>query len=452
MCSQEFNNANPDKIISKIQQEIQKAEKDNSSSRLVSLRIELGRIYQSENNLEGALTAMDKALKAARESGDQELEAAALGAKGTVLAEDEQMDQAFTCFQQVRELGEQTENYALECDAFSSMGMVQLETGDPAAAIENFNAALKIARKNDDRVREMKQLSGLGNTYLHIAGEDEALHYFGQALEIAREIEDEQSRAGFLNNMALIHENEKQHEKSRELFEKVRVITNQIGDLRGELNALRHLINLYSGDNQSTDLILVFLKRAIALSEQLGDMPSFRAYTDALILVLLAVNQNQEALEWIDQELSDAEIDQFPQRKMELLINRGNACFDGKQFEDAEDAYGKAFVIARNLEDQAVKARLHGRLGAAAAELGNLAKAEEHAQKSLEIAQEIENQRLIVEQKVMLAFVNRDQGNISKAVAMCDDALSSLKEDSPDPLREKIKLLRDELIQQQKTG
>ncbi len=373
----------------------------------------------------------------ARPAKERVLEARRLGAEGVAYIETNQLQEGYHCFEQVYAIAQEIGDRGLESDALGSMGMVHLDTGNPAAAIEKLNAALVIAEETEDRQREMAQLGSLGNVYLHIAAGEEAVRFFSRALQMAKELGDKQSQAGYLNNLATMEKNAKQYEKAAQLFERVRPLTRELGDVTGERNALRHLITIYSDNNTNNDLVLVYLRRAIALSQQLDDYQTEAAYEDALILALLSLNRHQKALELIDAALQNERLSDLPERKLHLLVNRGNAYFDDNQLDMAYDAYEQALKYAVRRQNWQVEARMLGRLGAVEAERGNLDTAVSYTQQSLKKAEQIEDKLLISEQYCMLALVHQDLGNQAEAIACCQKAVDTFDDAVIHPLKEK---------------
>jgi tetratricopeptide (TPR) repeat protein len=369
-----------------------------------------------------------------------------LGAKGVEYIAAKQIQEGYRCFEQVYEIAQEIGDSGLESDALGSMGMVYLDTGDPAVALEKLKEALSIAQEIKDRNREMTQLGNLGNVYLHIAAGEEAVRYISQALEIATELGDKQSQAGYLNNLATLDKNAKHFEKAAQQFERVRQLTRELGDIHGERNALRHLITIYSDNIVKNDLVLLYLRRAIALSQQLDDYDAEIAYQDALILALLSLNRTREALDLLDGALQDERLADWPDRRMHLLVNRGNACFDNDRLADAFAAYEQALKLSVRRQNWKVEARMLGRLGAVEAERGHLETAVAYAQQAIEKAERNEDKRLIGEQYCMLALANRDLGNRSEAIANCEQAVKILEGATVDPLKEKSARLLEELL------
>jgi tetratricopeptide (TPR) repeat protein len=144
--------------------------------------------------------------------------------------------------------------------------------------------------------------------------------------------------------------------------------------------------------------------------------------------------------------LQDDRLAEFPDRRLHLLVNRGNACFDDNQLDEASDTYGQALALAIRRQDWHVEARLLGRLGAVQAELGHLDTAVSYAQQALEKAERVEDERLVGEQYSMLALANRDLGNRSEAVAYCRKAIDTFGAANAHSLQEKTRRLLDELL------
>jgi len=447
MNPKRFYPNNLDEVLVELRKEIDAAQSKADKVGLSQLYKKYTQVLMAVQDYEQGEIQFHNAISLAKDLEDPRLEAQYIGALGNMYVAAKKMDEGYKCFEQVLDIAIKIDDYQLESDALGSMGLVHLDTGDPAMAIEKFNTALKIAETKQDRRRKMNHLSGLGNTYLNIAAEDQAIQFFNQSYDLALELEDEQAQAGFLNNIAIIKKNARDKDGALKLFEQVRSLTRRINDLHGERNALRHLINLYSESNKNNDLVLVYIRRAIDLSQQLNDYASEVGYYDALILVLLTLNRHTEALELIDKALHDKRLPEFSERQMQLLVNRGNACFDGNQIEQAFDAYNQALDASVRRQNENVEARMLGRLGAVQAELGNFESAIAYAGKSLEKARDIEDTRLIGQQYCMLALANRDLGNRVEAIEYCEQALKIVDTDTADPLKEKILDLLDDLRQ-----
>ena len=376
---------------------------------------------------------------------EQLLTARRLGATGAQHLAAKQIEASYRCFEQVYEIARANGHRGLESDALGSMGMVYLETGDPALALQKLKEGLTIAQEIADQKREMAHLGTLGNVYLNLAAGEEAVRFFTQALDLAEVLGDKRAKAGYLTNLATIEKNARQFEKAGQLFEQVRKLTRELGDVPGERNALRHLITLYSERNSKHDLVLVYLQRACVLSQQLHDEQGEAAYQDALILSLLSLNRQREALQLLDAALADERLTLLPERKLQLLVNRGNACFDEHWLDEAFTSYQQALKLAIRRQNWQVEARMLGRLGAVEAERGNVAAAVSFAQQSLAKAERIDDDLLRGEQYCMLALVHRDMGETEEAITYCRQAVDTFAEDSGHPLREKSLRLLEEL-------
>jgi tetratricopeptide (TPR) repeat protein len=425
--------------------ELQEAKTNGDKVKLGQIHNQFGQaLFANEQYAEGE-QQLNEAIILAKELKDRRLEAYHIGTKGSMLLKAKQIDECYLCFEEVYQIATEIGDHSLESNALGSMGMVYLDTGDPALALEKFKAALHIAQDNQDRQREMNSLSGLGNTYLNIAAEEEAIRYFTQALEIAKELDDKAAQAGFLNNLATIQKNARNYNKASVLFEEVRSLAQVVGDTLGERNALRHLIAVYSETNTKSDLVLLYLDRAITLSKQLDDYQDESSYQDAKILVLLNLNRHSEALDIIDSALQDERLSQTPERKMQLLVNQGNGLFDNNHLDQAYQSYQQALDIAVRRQNWNVEARVLGRIGAIEAERGRVESAVYYAEQSLQKATKLEDRRLIAEQHCMLAMAHRDLGNKSKAIEYCEQAIAIFDEKAISLLKEKTLLLLADL-------
>ena len=143
------------------------------------------------------------------------------------------------------------------------------------------------ARLSEDRGGEGNALGNLGRAHLGKAIgragscylprdprqseiQDKAIDYYEQRLVIAREIGDRRGEGNALGNLGIVYKNLRETDKAIEHHGQALVISREIGDRRGEGNALGSLGIAYSVLGE-TDKAIEHHEQALVISREIGD-------------------------------------------------------------------------------------------------------------------------------------------------------------------------------------
>jgi len=414
--------------IDQYQKELKQAKTADNPVELSKIHEKIAKTYFEAKEYEDGLKHFDKAINQAKRINDRPLEAFYLGSKGTAYLHHKLPEEGFLCFQQILEIAEEINDLGLKSDALGSMGLVYMETGDPGLAIEKLRQALELAEELEDLKRTMAQNGALGNTYLLLAATEDAEKHFERALDISIELGDPQSRAGYLNNLGIIFDNSGRKSEAKLKFEEVLSISREIKDQYAERNALKFLINLELELNPHSELVLTYLENAIALSRQLNDTREIKNYRDYQIMILLRLNRQADAISAIIGELEDEDQDGDIGRKINLYSNLGNAHYDLSELAKATEAYQNGLDTATEHEVPAAEARLLGKLGAVCADQGEFEQGKKYTGKALKLAETLNDVPLQAEQLSLLAMTYADLNQKDKAEELANKALELFKE------------------------
>lgn len=407
---------------------LDKALKEGNKLGIAEAHSVLAKVYFYEKQYQEGIDNFDSAILLAKSIGDKKLNAKYIGIKGMAFLDGNIPEEGYLCFEEVLTIAKDIEDTGLESDALGSMGLVYLETGDPGLAREKFTHALALADEINDVRRIMTQKGNLGNTHLTIASAEDAYNCFEEALEIARKLDDKVSQIGYLNNIGLLRDNADNTEETLIVFEEVRELASEINDVNGELNALHHLIRIYSIDKTKSEQTLNFIDRILILSETIKDKKMEMHYNDMKMVFLIGFKRLEEAIEFINAKLETEDYKNDGNNSIATLTNLGNAYYDNNELENAQIAYEEALTLADKKSKMPVMAKLLGRIGAIQADLGNLKESNKQLLKSIDYINQFHDNYLLGQQYCLLALNEKDSKNLKKAEEYCNQAIKAYSE------------------------
>lgn len=407
---------------------LDKALKENDDKKISQAHIDLAEVYFYEQQYQEGIDHYDSAILLAKSIGDKKLHAKYIGMKGMAFLNGNIPEEGYKCFEEVLQIAEDINDLGLESDALGSMGLVYMETGDPGLAREKFTKALALAENINDKNRIMIQKGNLGNAHLTIASAEDAYNCYAEALSIAKKLNDKVSQLGYLNNIGLLKDNAGNIDETVATFEQVRVLAEEINDVNGELNALHHLIRIYSQDKSKSVQTISFIERVLDLSKIVHDKKMEMHYNDMKIVFLIGLKKQKEAIEFIKNKLATKEYQENKKHILTILTNLGNAYYDLNELDNAQQAYDKALLLAKELSNKSSIAKLLGRLGAIYADKGDLKVSNEKLLSSIDYVNKIKDNYLLGQQYCLLAMNEKEAENITKAEEYCNEAITAYSE------------------------
>ena len=113
-------------------------------------------------------------------------------------------------------------------------------------------------------------LNSLGILYLQISSYKKAIEYLEKALVISQEIGDRRGEENHLGNLGNAYRNLGQVDKAIDYYEKALVIAQEIGDRRGEGNQLGNFGNAYS-DLGQVEKAIEYYEKAFEIGKAIKD-------------------------------------------------------------------------------------------------------------------------------------------------------------------------------------
>ena len=206
----------------------------------------------------------------ARELGDRQGEAAALGNLGNVYLSLGQYQQAIDFHQQSLDIDQAIENRQGEASSLGNLGNVYNRLGQYQQAIDFQQQHLDIARELGDRRGEAAALGNLGSAYFSLGQYQQAIDFHQQSLDIKREIGDRQGEASSLGNLGNAYLNLGQYQQAIDFQQQSLDIDRAIGNRQGEASSLGNLGLAYDRLGQYQQAI-DFHQQSLDIKRELED-------------------------------------------------------------------------------------------------------------------------------------------------------------------------------------
>jgi DNA-binding SARP family transcriptional activator/tetratricopeptide (TPR) repeat protein len=182
-----------------------------------------------------------RALAAARDTGDGGAEVTALTCLGDVHRLRGRYGPAVDCYRQALDIARSAGHRRGELGARSGLGWVETMQGRYEPAVGNYLQALEIAREIGHRGGEVDVLNGLGNVNIMHDRYDPAADCLGRALEIARSIGHRVGELTALVGLGWVHGFRGRYDAAIEDYERALEIARRVGHRGGEVDALTGL-------------------------------------------------------------------------------------------------------------------------------------------------------------------------------------------------------------------
>ena len=237
----------------------------------------------------------------------------------------------------------------VEADAQWYVGNELQSKGDFQAALKIWLEGVEVYRRLGDRWGEASSLDLIAVTYNHLKRPKEALEFLRRSLDLNRRLGYTAGSAANLLHIGAIYEPKKQDEAIELYLQAVR-LSRKAKDVRGEINALSFLADLYLNLNQPQEAANYY-KQLLAVSNKSRHMHWYFVAKTLLKMggLFLELNLQQEAdtaMQQLDELLREAALDGFLRGQVltdaaELYQNAGHLNAALKFYEKVLAAYGE---------------------------------------------------------------------------------------------------------------
>lgn len=171
----------------------------------------------------------EQSLMAARQAGDKEAQAAALGHLGLVYSVRGDLNKAEQHYMQALAVDEEIGNKLGQADALGNLGNVYADRADLEKAEEHHRRALAIHEEIGNQLAQAKDLGNLGNVYADRGDLEKAEEHYKRALAIHEQIGNKLGQARQLGNLGGLEEQRGNLAAARELVSRAAALFEEIG-------------------------------------------------------------------------------------------------------------------------------------------------------------------------------------------------------------------------------
>jgi len=250
-----------------------------------------------------------------------------------------------------------------------------------------------------------------------------------------------------LIELGSVHSVLSEQRKAIEYFRQALAIASEIGDKRGEENALGNVGNAYYFMGEVHKAIEHY-EQALVIAREIEDKRNEGVWLGNLGGAYAGMGEIRKAVEYHDQALAIAREIGDKMAESANLGNLGTDYVGMGEMRKAISYHKQALTIAREIEDRMGEGKLLGNLGVAYLYLGNTSKAIDCYEQQLKITQEIGDRRVEGTSLWNMSFALDQLGQRAQAIECAKSALK-IREEIEDPRAENVRRKLQEWESQQ---
>jgi tetratricopeptide (TPR) repeat protein len=319
-------------------------ESDDVDLRIKALR-KLGQHHHFVADYDAALAVFRRTRDLARETDRPLLEAAIVGAMGTVLADQGRIEESREHYEEHRRVAAEAGDRHEEARALGNLAVYHYETGQHAEALRRFHECREMFQELGERRSEAIATNGIGLIHHERGESEEAREHFERHLVLCREIGYRRGEAMALGNLGILDLAEGRLRRARDRFRRDHAIQVEIGDPAQESLALIYLASLHRnlGDLESSRRAA---EKALAMSSEISFHYGVRGGRSSLAKVYQEYGRFDEARALLEERLDAVPPDDARTRAGDL-VDLGICLFRSGARETARERLEEAVSLAR---------------------------------------------------------------------------------------------------------
>lgn len=340
-----------------------------------------------------------------------------------------QSSAAIQCWQQALTIYQEIEDYQGEADALENLGDAHYDLNDYVKAIEFYQQYLALARELGDKHKQQVAWNSLGNAYYSLEENKQAIESFQHSLMIIQNLQNPQEEVKTLNKLGLTYAALTKYSEAIDYYQQGLAIAGEFGYLQDEGWLLEGLGKACCGLNNYSQAI-EYYQQSSAIARKIKDRQDEAWILENLGEAYYFSDNYAQAIESYQQCLAIVEeLQAASPRERYLYRMQGNVlCQLGMVYDligehsATVECYLQSLVIAEKLQDLELEAQSLKLLGDAY-NIGLYDEGIEHLQRSLEIAQQIDNREWEGEILASLGVNYYFKANYTKAIEFSQRSL-----------------------------
>jgi predicted ATPase len=357
------------------------------NNKIAGIKVKIGQILERTGNYKDALKLCTEALDLIK--GEECIEVSmALNQIGQVYFLMGEFDKAIENYRKGLKIAEREGNRRHQANCLNNIGFIHHQRGDYDHAIEDYKRSLIIREDINDQSGYAESLRNVGRAYSEIGQPDLALDHYNKAVEISERIGDLRSLGEALNNIGVLLDDQLDSDGAYNHFEKCFLIKKKIGDQEGIATGLLNL-GLVCKRRKDYNQAIEFYMRSKAILEKIDARWWLGESCNYITEAYIALGDLNKAMEYAKLGLKySSEVG----RKQDIAHAWG--LFGGihrkqKMWNEAIEEFEMSLKINREINRKKWEADVACSLGLTWKAKGDLNKAKEYLNKSLDIYEKL---------------------------------------------------------------
>ena len=329
-------------------------------------------------------------------------------------------DVAITNYNQAQELASENENKAR---AHRKIGALLTIQGEYDLAMEHLGMGMELI-KGGQGAEMGRNLNVLSEVYKEMGQYDRSIELNKEALDIFHNASSrEQDTAHCLSLIGKGYRQKGDYSRALEYYERALEITREQGILREQAALYTNIGNIY-GDRGDNPRCLENYERGLEIFEKLGDVRAISVVSNNMGILLTDLGEYRQALENLGKSLEIYQKIGDVRLMTSTMSNIGNVHYFQGDYQAALDQYLKAMEMQQaRLGNLPVSGPALINIGCMYFELGELEKAREYLEKTIELADELGSKGLLLAGLTTMADVKLASGDVAEAKELATKSL-----------------------------
>ncbi|MBC7863655.1 MAG: tetratricopeptide repeat protein, partial [Bacteroidia bacterium] len=231
--------------------------------------------------------------------------ATTLNNKGYLYNKHGDFEKALSEWEQSLKLRTEIDDKTGIASSLNNIASVYENLGNITVAIDYYHRSLKIREEIKDIKGTGSTLNNIGSLYMDQGEVERALECWQRSLVLRRQAGNKNGEATTLNNLASVFEEQGKFDTALNYFFQALSIQSTIGNKLGEATCLRNIARTYEHIAEASsqkkteaalrDSALYYIKKSLALREEIGDKKGIAASLGNLGLIYMHLDKTNEA-------------------------------------------------------------------------------------------------------------------------------------------------------------
>jgi CHAT domain-containing protein/tetratricopeptide (TPR) repeat protein len=347
---------------------------------------DFARTFYARREYDKAQTYFEKAMQAARASGNKSAIAVALNGFGIVRFYDSDITAALEFYEQSRNLCEEIDDQENLSNALNNIALVYTTRGDYRRAIGLYEKTIKLYEALGARKRAARSLVNLANAYSSLNDHPNTIKSLQRSLAISEALDDKLIMAMALNNTGVVYYTQ--------------------GDF---------------------DLSLHYFQKSLAMRQEVGVRAQMIPVMNSIADVYRKQGRYDQALKMYSESLAISEAAKEKRHISPTLEGIGDIHLVQKNYAAAQEAYERAFKAAEQSDYKRFMVRALARLGGMFAARGDYLKALENADRAAAMARPLGLVETLWQARIVAGEAHRALHQFAEARTAFTEAISVIE-------------------------